>query len=273
MIFMAILISILGLNPGTAEARVASCNQLFVSHSRTMKVSVGHTERVLTVFRKPQKKRAPVVIYFHGTNVPVRMDRNLDAPYGLANESRFIQKLVEAGFVVVAPNANRIVPYYVLPAVSAWEANISPYSRNFENSRDFQLTAHLLDSLPDIIGSAADTNRIFLAGFSSGGYMASRLALEPSIASRIRGLVVHSASYGHCVGNQCSIPSELPEWHPETLLIANKDDSVVPFYTVEMYEKRLKKNNIATETLFSEEGEHAWNDHHPDLIFDWMKAR
>jgi predicted esterase len=103
--------------------------------------------------------------------------------------------------------------------------------------------------------------------------MASRLILEPGIASRIRGLIVHSASYGHCVGNQCSIPRELPAWHPETLLIANKDDSIVPFYTVEMYEKRLKTNNITADTVFSQEGEHAWRDEHPELIFEWIRSR
>jgi predicted esterase len=157
--------------------------------------------------------------------------------------------------------------------VAAWEANITPYSKNFESSRDFHLTSHLLDSLPEIIGTSADPSRIFLAGFSSGGYMASRLALEPNIAARIRGLIVHSASYGHCIGNQCSIPRELPTWHPETLLIANKDDSIVPFYTVEMYEKRLKTNNITADTVFSSDGEHAWRDEHPDLIFQWIQSR
>ncbi len=254
----------------SAEAMV--CQSLFARTTEKGHITVDGDRRELLIFH-PQKilKSTPVVIYFHGTNVPVVPNRPPGSQYGLENESIFIAQLTEAGFLVIAPTANQIVPYLVFPSVMAWEANVVPYSQNFERTRDFALSKRLLASLENIADRPIDRNNIFLAGFSSGGYMASRLALEAEFANKIRGLIIHSASYGTCIASQCSIPGDLPDWHPPTLLVSNKDDSIVPHSTVEMYLSRLKKNEIPTDTIFSNEGDHAWNENHPPQILSWTK--
>lgn len=254
------------------SAEAQSCRALF---SRTLEkghITVDGDRRELQIFYPQlQRKKSPVVIYFHGTNVPVLQQRPEGSPFGLEHESMFIQQLSEAGFVVIAPTANQIVPYFLFPSVTAWEANIAPYSQSFQRSRDFALSKHLFSNLNEIVNLTVDYENIFLAGFSSGGYMASRLALEPDFADKIRGLIIHSASYGTCIGSQCSVPRDLPEWHPPTLLVSNKDDSIVPHRTVELYLNRLERNNIPAQTVFSESGDHAWNADHPQQIVEWTR--
>lgn len=259
----------------------ATCSVVFTKNSidlinaKFRTIRVAGTERDLLIFEPTltTSSPAPVMLYFHGTNAPVELSRPFTSEYGLAYENAYIQTLRDAGFVVIAPTANRIVPFYIGPAVLAWEANISPYSSHFERGRDYQLTQHLLNNLEDFSSVPIDPSKIFLSGFSSGGYMSSRLAQDPLIAKLIRGIVVHSASYGECLASQCYVPANLPDWHPNTLLVANKDDSIVPFYTVEMYQARLKANRIPHQTVFSNEGDHAWKKNHGEKIIEWLKKR
>lgn len=263
-----------------AQAKV-SCmnafakNTIELTHGEFHTVTVSGNKRDLLIFqpKRPSSFPAPVMIYFHGTNSPVELSRPLNADYGLAYENSYIQSLTDAGYIVIAPTANRIVPFYIGFPVVAWEANISPYSNHFERGRDYQLAHYLLKNLEDFSDVPVDRNNIFLSGFSSGGYMSSRLAQDARIASQIRGIVVHSASYGECLASQCYVPANLPAHHPPTLLVANKDDSIVPFYTVEMYQARLRDNNITQHSVFSNEGDHAWTQNHGAQVVDWLNKR
>jgi poly(3-hydroxyoctanoate) depolymerase len=250
-------------------------NSIVLNHGEYKTVTISGNKRELLIFQptQPLATPAPVMIYFHGTDNPVETTRPLSAAYGLAFENAYIQGLTDAGFVVIAPTSNRIVPYYVGPPVLAWEANIFPYASYFERGRDYQLIEHLLKNIEDFSDVPVDPKNIFLSGFSSGGYMSSRLAQNADLAKLVRGIVVHSASYGECLASQCYVPPNLPAWHPQTLLVANKDDSVVPFYTVELYQSRLKTNNIPHQTLFSADGDHAWKENHGGKIIEWLKKR
>ncbi len=268
--------------PVQARARAnEKCRNLFEKNTVDLvnaeywSVTVAGTPRDVLIFQPTQASRdpAPVMIYFHGTNYPVETSRPLESPFGLAYENAYIQSLTDAGFVVIAPTANRIVPYYIGIAVVAWEANISPYSGHFTSGRDYRLTEYLLQNLENFSVFNIDRKNIFISGFSSGGYMSSRLIQETSIAKYIRGIVVHSASYGECLASQCYIPSNLPASHPPTFLVANKDDSIVPFSTVELYQARLRENNIPVETQFSNDGDHAWNKNHGAEITKWLKKQ
>lgn len=275
-----ILFAFVGAITAHAQAKV-SCRNTFAKNTIELTngefrtITVSDNKRDLLIFQptRPSSSPAPVMIYFHGTNSPVELSRPLTADYGLAYENTYIQSLTDAGYIVIAPTANRIVPFYIGFPVVAWEANISPYSSHFERGRDYQLTQHLLKNLEDFSDFPIDRNNIFLSGFSSGGYMSSRLAQDARIASQIRGIVVHSASYGECLASQCYVPANLPAYHPPTLLVANKDDSIVPFYTVEMYQSRLRDNKIPQQSVFSNEGDHAWKQNHGEQVLQWLNNR
>jgi poly(3-hydroxybutyrate) depolymerase len=272
LIFLAVSTRVQG-KMACADAFVK--NTVDLTNGTFHSVSVGGTKRELLIFEPTQTTStpAPVMIYFHGTNSPLEFSRPLDAAYGLAHENSYIQALTHAGFVVIAPTANRIVPFYVGAPVLAWEANVSPYSSYFERGRDFQLAEYLLKNLEDFSSVSIDRENIFLSGFSSGGYMSSRLAQEAVIARQIRGIVVHSASYGECLASHCYVPTNLPGYHPPTLLVANKDDSIVPFYTVELYQARLRANKIPQQSVFANTGDHAWKKHHGPRVIEWLKEK
>jgi poly(3-hydroxyoctanoate) depolymerase len=279
--FKGCLILILGVVFLSSAQAKMSCSSIFAKNtvdlinSEFREITVAGQKRELLIFHPKIRPStpAPVVLYFHGTDVPVEISRPMDSPYGLAHENIYIQTLTDAGFVVLTPTANRIVPFYVGPPVLAWEANVYPYSGHFTRGRDFLLTEHLLNNLEDFSHVPIDRKNIFLSGFSSGGYMSSRLAQEARIAEQIRGIVVHSASYGECLAGQCYIPADLPDWHPQTLLVSNKDDSIVPFSTVEYYKDRLSKNGIPVKTHFSESGDHAWKKNHSEAIVEWLQKK
>jgi poly(3-hydroxyoctanoate) depolymerase len=253
-----------------------NCVSLFQYKSRfDIQIDTGYTRRDLQVFRPDHfspKKKYPILIYFHGTDHPVDMNQPIDAPFGLHYESQFIQKMTEAGYFVVAPKANLLFPYTFFGA-RAWEANIAPYSYDFSGTRDFALVKQLFEHLDSITGAQISTERIFLAGFSSGGYMSSRIANEPFFANKIAGIIVHSASYGTCLQGHCSIPSALPSWHPPTLLVSNKGDGIVPFETVIKYQKVLNSNDIPVTTLYQEGGEHSWIPENVEFIIQWLRNR
>ncbi len=270
--FHTLALFLLVLAPSLAYAR-PTCRDLTTDQVIRMTVSVNGDDRELLLVKPlPTKKRVPVVIYFHGTNVPVETVRPEGAPYGLFHESSFIRELSSAGFLVVAPTARAINPYVIYPSVLAWQANVPPYSTFFEQSRDFALAQQLLDTVETLTNQNVDLKNIFLAGFSSGGYMASRLVQFEELAQKVRGILVHSASYGECLANQCRIPQDLPDWHPSTLLVANEDDGTVPFSTVENYRRVLDKNKVPVHALFSESGDHAWREEHPEEIIRWLRS-
>jgi poly(3-hydroxybutyrate) depolymerase len=258
----------------TAQAS-SRCRSLFEREPLTeFQIDVGYTHRSIQVFRpsgfSPQKKY-PALIYFHGTDHPVDLDLPPEAKFGLHYESQFIKKMTAAGYFVVAPKANLLFPFTLFGGVRAWEANIAPYSYDFPGTRDFALVKQLFEQLDAITGASISPEHIFLAGFSSGGYMGSRIANEPFFAHKIAGLIIHSASYGKCLQGHCSIPTTLPSWHPPTLLISNKDDGVVPFETVTKYQSALHSNTIPVTTLYQDIGEHSWGPENVDPIIDWLK--
>lgn len=264
---------------GSANAK--SCMDIFVQAkvretiSTESTITVDQTERRLQIFKPEGKiKKYKALIYFHGTNLPVDIKSPADSSYGTHYEAQFIRKLTEQGFVVIAPESNSLpgfIPYTFFPThYKAWEANIPPYSSNFESSRDAKLASALIENFADIAGLSAPPQKLFLAGFSSGGYMASRLGNMEQFAGKIDGLVINAASYGTCLGASCSLPSKIPDYHPPTLLISNKDDSVVPFETVYKYGLLLKEQSVPVQAVFNEKGDHAWLETQIDPILNWF---
>lgn len=153
-----ILFAFVGTITAHAQAKVAcrntfAKNTIELTNGEFRTITVSDTKRDLLIFQptRPSSSAAPVMIYFHGTNSPVELSRPLTADYGLAYENTYIQSLTDAGYIVIAPTANRIVPFYIGFPVVAWEANISPYSSHFERGRDYQLTQHLLKNLEDFL--------------------------------------------------------------------------------------------------------------------------
>lgn len=121
----------------------------------------------LDIYYSPELKGSPVVVWFHGG--------------GLTGGEKFIpQELKESGYVIVAPN------YRLIPKVSV-------------DSCIDDAAASVAWVFNNITNYGGDPSKIFIAGHSAGGYLASLIGFDKKWlnkyeinADSIRGLIPYS---------------------------------------------------------------------------------
>ena len=107
---------------------------------------------------------------------------------------------------------------------------------------------------------------IYAAGFSSGGYMASRVALT---YDNVRAIAVHSASYATCAGSLCLVPP-LPEDHAPTLFMHGTTDLIVPAWTSLLYYDALTQLGVETTRIAIDGVGHEWLSQAPEATVSWF---
>jgi polyhydroxybutyrate depolymerase len=107
----------------------------------------------------------PLVIGYHGGagNAP-----------GYINQSGLFVKGEQSGFIVVCPEGTSIS---ALGNHRVWNSG-REYARSSGNADDVQFTRRLIDKIATLY--PVDAKRIYATGFSNGGQMAYRVALEMS---------------------------------------------------------------------------------------------
>lgn len=202
----------------------------------------------------------PVALLFQGTGFPA--DDFWDAPatamFGGSVEPRLVDALLTAGFAVVTPETRLWRTF--------WDSNIVPWNLAWSSSPDAGFIDELLLEIDRGRLGALDGGSLFVAGISSGGYMASRLATTRPW--RVRALAVQSASYAWCGGAFCLVPT-LRKDHPPTLLLHGRHDLVVPLWTMQMYQAALGEAGVEVEVDVGDSG-HAWSAAAPELILSWF---
>lgn len=180
-------------------------------------------------------------------------------PLGMWYQGMTTKALLDAGFAVVAPEAH-------LQGASFWDTNIPPWSLAWETSPDHQLMVDLLALVAS--GELGDLNgeRLYAAGISSGGYMASRVALT---YPNVRAIAVHSASYATCGGAVCLV-GPLPEDHPPTVFLHGALDPVVPMWTMDLYRNALEEQGTPTHAVVDPGALHEWIPAAPEAIVEWF---
>jgi poly(3-hydroxybutyrate) depolymerase len=201
----------------------------------------------------------PAVFVFQGSFSPIRFDAETQA-FGVNYQAELIRQLTRQGFAVIVPTAIGGV---------GWVTNLPPLTMLYEFSSDFGLIKQLLGKIDNGDLGPIDKNQLFATGISSGGYNASRMGIQ--FPGRFKALAIHSASYATCFGPDCSIPKELPSYHPPTLLISGEKDRIVPLFTVKKYHDVLEENHILTELHVNRDGDHEWFEESPDLIVNWFR--
>lgn len=198
----------------------------------------------------------PAVIIYQGSYFPVEFSRRESMPFGGFNEIRMIQKLLDNGFMVIAP-----------PAIngSVWETNL--FGVTFADSEDDIFLKNLLNEMNRGTFGPLNMKKLFATGISSGGYNTSRMAV--SYPGVFKGLAIESASYATCGGAMCVIP-DLPKNHPPTLFLHGDLDMIVPVSTMWKYNKALKDAGIATSAFVDPAVGHQWLDKAPDLVTAWF---
>ncbi|MCA9655198.1 MAG: plasmid partitioning protein [Myxococcales bacterium] len=214
----------------------------------------------------------PVVIALHGTNDPAGKFFDwsyfsfVDQAFGGYYETKTTQGLLDAGFAVLAPKAR------VRAGSIYWDTNIPPYASDWESSPDAALFEQLFDEIDMGTFGPLDSSRKYAMGLSSGGYQASRLAVE--YPEEIQAIALQSASYATCISSfPCSVSAQdVPDDHPPTLLMAGYWDGIVPLYTIEPYAEAL--DDDGTEVVLEVVGyaSHQWTSYSPGWVLSWFQT-
>lgn len=184
-------------------------------------------------------------------------------PMGLIHRVRTIDKLLEAGFAVITPEAHFAGSTY-------WDTNIAPWATSWTTAPDHEFMLDIFAAIDAGDFGEVDADRLYAGGISSGGYMTSRMAV--AYPGRFRALAVLSASYCWCAGYSCYVPSDLPDDHPPTLFVHGRLDATVPVWTMTPYEEGLSDQGTATRLLIDDNAGHHWIEEAPAAILDWFQS-
>lgn len=207
----------------------------------------------------------PVVLFFQGAFVPAEKmwDASERAMFGMYDQVRAIEVLLDAGYAVLTPTAP-------VGGLTSWSTNVPPWSSSWEGSPDDQLMDLVLEGITAQDFGRLDPDRLYAVGLSSGGYMSSRMAL--AYPGRFRALVIASGSYATCFGPTCAVPDPLPAHHPPTRFLHGALDVFIPVFTMERYHNQLDLQQIETDALVSPLLGHSWPDSAPEDILGWLDA-
>ncbi|MCR9162221.1 MAG: dienelactone hydrolase family protein [bacterium] len=182
--------------------------------------------------------------------------------FGYWNQGLLTKALLDAGFVVITPEAR-------FDGNTAWETNIPPMSAAWELSNDHDFMLDIFDAIETGTMGEVDVSRLYATGISSGGYMSSRM--DQAYRSRFRALAIHSASYATCGGAACIVPPSLDAAHRPTLFLHGGADLIVPQWTMELYADALVGLGVETQTIVAPSVGHAWLDEAPSAIVAWFQ--
>jgi predicted esterase len=170
-------------------------------------------------------------------------------------QTAFTHQALKQGYMVIAPDSQRHLPF----GPKAWNSNIP----TLEENSDLQFIKNIIHwtqnhTIP------INNNHICCIGFSSGGYMTSRIGL--TLGSYFKALAIHSGAHAdtlHPSPQDTSI-------HPPTLIIHGMKDQMVPAkFGISLYHE-LKQNNISTHLLLNPWGRHIWQPFFNNTILDWF---
>jgi len=261
--------------PTTSQTRCTeSRSRITCSHS-SIEFEIRGQTRTVHYQRPAQGAPKGTIIIFHGWNLYADFGWEAKSTgrdtYGIYNKVLTIKALLEAGYTVITPNAQKPAGY--------WDTNQAPYNtkdlRKWTESPDHDLVLALLAAIGEGRFGKSTMDSIHVVGFSSGGYMASRMAY--SYPGQFRSITVQSASYFYCGGEYCpaSVAKALASLygtHPPTLFLHGTSDSLVPVETSELYHNALKAHNIDTRRITGRNVNHQWLDEAPKEVLAWIEA-
>ena len=173
-------------------------------------------------------------------------------------QARLHALLLEHGFTVITPSA--------LGGL-AWQTNSG---LSWDSTSDKPFIDGMLAGIRTGTFGPIDMTHVFAAGISSGGYMASRMAV--SYPGVFRALIIHSGSYATCAGVICVLPTTLPALHPPTRFLHGRGDLTVPLYTAETYEQALIAQGFVADIVIDDAAGHEWLSIAPERILEWVQS-
>jgi polyhydroxybutyrate depolymerase len=146
-----------------------------------------------------ESQPTPLLIVLHGAG---------DSGINMMTNTNLASKSDEAGYIIVFPDANSGYWRYVDGSTYEGDPVVD----------DVAFTVALIDHLAE--GYNIDQNRVFVMGFSSGGFMSLRLRCE--LTDRIAGVVVVGATMDNELAQICLDAEPMPS----ILALGNQDASI-----------------------------------------------
>lgn len=220
---------------------------------------------VATPSGTPPQDGWPAVLFFQGSlfSAELSFSGQRGAPFGQFELARTVQSLLDAGYMVIAPEA-------FADGSTFWQTNIPPFSVAWATSGDSRLMRKMFDEIDDDgLFGPVDAGALYATGISSGGFMTSRMAV--SYPGRFRALAIHSAGYATCSA-VCLMPRSLPDDHPPTLFVHGMTDRIVPARVMEQYRDALMDDGVPTALIAGEDEGHEWMADAVDALPDWFST-
>jgi poly(3-hydroxybutyrate) depolymerase len=192
---------------------------------------------------------------------------------------KFGELLCSKGYILCIPSARSD---FGNPGFKPrWESENS-------NNNDIDYINYITDTVVGEYNKAneikIDTDSIYLIGGSSGGSMASRMALVNP--TKYKGIVIVNALNADQIGIMDdginskllfdSSKIKIPKNHPRTLLIASTIDSILPLQERINFYNKLYESSIDVSYKLHPHGNHGWGDWMLDFhdhMVDWMESK
>ncbi|GEM_PF-2148742 len=206
--------------------------------------------------KKADVENAPVIIVLHGSA------QNASSWFENHPQGDFVGLAIDRGYAVIAPEA--LSPF--CPTFKQWDFR--------ENSSDITFFDDIFNWI--WLREDLDSDKIYVAGMSAGGFMASRLAQH--YGSEIKAIAVHSAGNadnvyaapGVCYFQYNASLSSISPEHARTLLIHGTNDTIVPYEMSLFYYLSLKNAGRGVVLIPQLEEEHYWFDTYNGVILGWF---
>lgn len=214
----------------------------------------------------PPEDGYPILFIFHGA-VQHAFSWFLPINPWTKQQNMFLEDAIEDGFFIVAPESRR--PYLIGPR--SWDC----FEKDISKNKDLQLIENIINWLNNS-NLPVDMNNIFAAGFSSGGFMCSRIGY--ALSDKFNALSIHSGVNCESIKItifgpvfDCETSLDLPDNHPPTIIVHGQKDSVVPFDCAIHFYNELVRHGIDVNITIAPTGQHIWLSQFNDEILDFFK--
>ena len=215
----------------------------------------------------PPENGYPVILLFHGA-AQHAFSWVLEWNPWTINQVSFGQQALDSGFYIICLESKKPI----MPGPRAWDV----FEEDPNKNNDIQYISEVLNWIkeykPDV-----DSNKIYCAGFSSGAFMCSRLALsyDPifsamAINSGCNAQSITLTKFGPIFNftTQYSISKN----HPPTLLLHGAQDTIVPLQCATNYYRDLQNSLIDSKLIIEEDLGHIWLKSKNSDILEWFQS-
>ena len=211
----------------------------------------------------------PVVILLHGRAQSGGAWFG-EGPLSLGEQKFFPPVLVNAGFAVIAPDGSE--PLH--KGVKEWDS----LHRIKERSQDLLFFDALFSWMEKNQKPKFNMEKVYVAGISSGGFMAGRLA--QAMPQKICAAAVISAGNADffrfdkdlSLAEETGASAPISPGHPPTIILHGAKDNIVPVERGKEYHQELLKAGVETRIYVIPDGRHQWPGSYNDKIIQWFTS-